>query len=243
MPNIAVIDEREVSITPVFKVLNLENIPKSEAAGYPVREMHEVVEVRFAGTTKFSPVFPADAMYRREGHKVITYAERWADQYQAFKEGQPQEAMGTPLEILRQYGITPELISICTALKIYSVEALHRLEGAQLKTLGMNQNRLKEAAAKFMASQSAGVSTFNEIEALKAEIAALKAAAAPIPAEETPPEVIAEMVAAADANFANMDDTAIKDEIAQLTGTRPRGNPSRATLESMLRDLQQEQAA
>src|SRR3546814_17192949 len=63
-------------------------------------ETKEVVEVRFAGSKNYSPIFPVDAFWKREGNRVITYGERWPDQYRQFKEGNPQEANGTP----RSYG-------------------------------------------------------------------------------------------------------------------------------------------
>lgn len=250
MTRVVEIDVRDITITPVFKYQQLENVPKSETAGYAVMETHEVVEVRFAGQKNYAPVFPAHGFWRREGNRVVTYAERWSDQYRAFKEGSPQEANGTPLEMLRTHGITPELISLCRALKIYSIEALHHLEGSALKSLGMNANKLKDAAREFMADRADRGTQASEIEALRAELAALKAGV--VPAEQTPPEVIDEMVNEADADAVRIDipglphfangsasDADLKDAIARHTGTRPKGNPSRATLEQMLRELTQ----
>lgn len=236
MTRVVEIDVRDITITPVFKYVQLENVPKSETAGHAVMEMHEVVEVRFAGSKNYAPVFPADGFWQREGNNVITYAERWPDQYRAFKEGSPQEAMGTPLEMLRPHGITPELISLCRALKIYSIEALHHLEGSALKALGMNANKLKDAARDFMAERMNSHEAMGEIEKLKAELAAMKAGV--IPAEQTSPEEINVMVAEADAALAAMSDADLKDEIARLNdGKRPQGNPSRATLEASFKEL------
>src|SRR6478609_7089022 len=100
MVDVAVIDMQDINVTPVFRVMEIENIPKSEEVGHLVKEMHEVVQIRFAGSNNYSPVFPSKAFYRREGNNVITYAERFKDQYRQFKEGNPQEARGTPLEML-----------------------------------------------------------------------------------------------------------------------------------------------
>lgn len=234
MTRIAIIDDKDITITPVFKYEEIENIPKSETAGRAVMETREVVEVRFAGSKNYAPIFPASAMWRRDGNQVTTYAERWSDQYRAFKEGNPQEANGTPLEMLRDYGVTPDLISLCRALKVYSIEALYHLEGSGLKALGMNQNRLKDAARKFMAERMGSHNAMDEIEALRAEIAALKAGVIP---PQVAPEQIDAIVAQADAEFADMSDEQIKEEIAKLAGSKPRGNPSRATLETSLREL------
>lgn len=235
MTQMAVIDMTDITITPVFKMIEVENIPKSETAGRAVMEMKEVVEVRFAGSKNYSPVFPATGFWKREGNRVITYAERWPEQYRAFKEGSPQEAMGTPLEMLRDQGITPELISLCRALKIYSIEALDRLEGAGVKALGMNANRLKDAARAFLADRMGAREALGEVEKLRAEIAALKAGI--VPAEETPPEVVEALVAEADA-YATKSDEDLKDEIAKIAGRKPPGNPSRPTLIRTLEELQ-----
>lgn len=238
MTRIAVIDEKEIQITPFFKVIEIENIPQSETAGYAVMELMEVVEVRFAGSKNYAPVFPAQEMSRREGNKVITYAERWPEQWRAFKEGNPQEANGTPLDMLRKFGVTPELLSLCRAVRVYSIEALHGLEGDRLKSLGMNGNKLKDAARAFMAERASANGSFAEMEALRARIAELEARSTLVPAVEPTPEEVEAIVQAADDAYADMSDSQIKDEIAKLNdGNRPQGNPSRKTLVSMLDGL------
>lgn len=238
MTRVVEIDDKDILITPIFKVIPLENIPKSETAGFPVMENHEVVEVRFAGSKNYAPVFPAHEMWRREGGKLITYAEHWGDQYRAFKEGSPQEANGTPLEMLRQFGVSPEQISLCRALRVYSIEALDALEGDGRKSLGMNGNKLKEAAAKFMAQRQSGASQAGEIEELKRQIAELQARSTVPPVTELAPAEVEQVVKDADDAYADMTDGEIKDEIAKLNdGKRPQGNPSRATLVSMLDGL------
>jgi hypothetical protein len=197
------------------------------------------VEVRFAGQKNYSPVFPADAFWKREGNQVFTYAERWPEQYRAFKEGNPQEAAGTPLEMLRPHGVTPEQLSLCRALRIYSIEALHHLEGPAVKSLGMNANKLKDAARAFMADRDQGVNAMAEIDDLRAQIAALKAERSTIPpAEDLRPKEIDAIVQQADNAFAGLTDEQIKDRIAEKAGARPRGNPSRTTLENTLRQLE-----
>jgi hypothetical protein len=237
MTDAVVIDPREITITPVFKYVEVENIPKSEKAGHPVMEVKEMVEVRFAGQKNYSPMFPVDAFWRREGNRTITYAERWAEQYAAFKQGDEQQARGTPLEMLRPYDITPELISLCRALKIYSVEALYHLEGQAVKSLGMNANKLKDAARKFMASNQSNEAAMTEIEALKAKIAELEAKSTAVPEEEPAPEEVEEMVQEADDAYAGISDDQLKEQISEFTGSKPRGNPSRETLIRSLEEL------
>ena len=136
-------------------------------------------------------------------------------------------------------------ISLCRALKIYSVEALYGMEGPALKSLGMKANELKEAARSYMASQRGNLDSMSEVEALKARIAELEAAGTKVevPAQEASPEEIEQAVQESDAEFASMSDEAIKAEIGQLAGSKPRGTPSRATLENSLRELREAKAA
>lgn len=235
MATVVEIDPREITITPVFKYVEVENIPKSETAGHAVLETKEMVEVRFAGSRNYSPMFLTDEFWKREGNRVITYAERWPDQYRAFKEGSPQEAQGTPLEMLRPHGVTPEQVSLCRALKIYSIEALHHLEGTPLRSLGMNANKLKDAARDYMAAQMNQTNAYAQIEELRAELAAMRAGI--IPVVEAAPAEIEAALTAADASFADLSDEQIKSEITKLTGSRPKGNPSRITLEAALSEL------
>lgn len=227
MTRVVEIDTRDLTVTPFFKVIEVENIPKSEAAGHAVMEMREVVEVRFAGSNHYAPVFPAHQTWKREGNKSITYAERWADQYRMFKEGNPQHAMGTPLEMLRPYGVTEEQLSICRVHRIYSIEALNSLEGDKLKTLGMMGNSLKELARKYISDHSASSAAINEIEALKKRIAELESAGT---ASTVIPEVEEELYEA-------MTEDELRDMIESKTGKRPDGRSSHASLVNMAKGM------
>lgn len=235
MTRVVEIDTRELTVTPIFKMLNIENIPKSETAGHAVLEMREVVEVRFAGSNNYSPVFPSDGFYRREGNKVITYAERWPDQYMAFKNGNPQEAAGTPLEMLRPYGITPEQLSLCRALKIYSIEALHHLEGQSLKNLGMMGNNLKDQCRKYMADRGNSTTALDKIAELERQIAELTARSTVVPAAEPTPEEIADAVMEADLAALSADQ--LRDIIEKATGTKPDGRLSHGSLVNLAKGL------
>lgn len=229
------IDTREITITPLFRYDSIEDVAASEREGVLVKKMRQVVEVRFAGSKNYAPVFPVDAMWKRENGVVVTYAERWADQYRQFLAGANQEAAGTPLEMLKGYGMSEANLSLCRALRIYSIEALYHLEGDNLRTLGMASNALKDMARAYMADRAKGSDSAAEIDQLRAELAALKATI--IPAQEPSPAEVETLIEASDAEFANLSDDDLKEMIAAKTGTgRPRGNPSRATLISMARD-------
>lgn len=228
------IDTREITVTPVFRHITVEDVPASEREGHPVMKTIEVVEVRFAGSKLYSPVFPTDAMWKRDGHRVVTYAERWADQYQAFLSGNDQKASGTPLEMLKPYGISDAQLSLCRALRIYSIEALHHLEGSSLKSLQMNANPLKEMVRRYMADRASGAASVTEIDRLRAEIEALRSQ---IPSKEPSPAEVEEAIQTADDEYAAMSSDQLKEAIAAKVGSRPRGNPSRITLVESAREL------
>lgn len=230
------IDTRDITITPLFRVESIEDVNESERQGHLVKRMREVVEVRFAGSKNYSPVFPVDAFWQRVNGRIVTYAERWSDQYRAFLEGSSQEARGTPLEMLKSQGISDAHLSLCRALKIYSIEALFHLEGTELKNLGMAGNSLKDMARAFMAERRRSVTDADEMDSLRAELAALKALMV-IPPVEAKPEEIDAAVIASDAAFDALSDTELKSYIKEKTGQAPRGTPSRDFLLNAAKEL------
>lgn len=230
------IDTRDITITPVFKHITVEDVPASEREGQPIMKTLEVVEVRFAGSKLYSPVFPANGFWKRDGHKTITYAERWADAYRDFLQGNDQKASGTPLEMLKPYGVSDSQLSLCRALKVYSIESLHHLEGPNLKSLGMNSNALKEMANRYMADRASGASSATTIADLRAQIEALKAQI--IPVKESTQAEIEAALQAANAEFEGISDDELKERIAAKIGRKPAGNPSRATLIASLKELE-----
>lgn len=244
MADSVAIDMREITVTPVFRYDTIEDINASEREGHLVKKVRQVVEVRFAGSRNYSPVFPVDAFWERQNGRIVTYAERWADQYRAFLEGASQEASGTPLEMLHSYGIKDSQLSLCKALKIYSIEALFHLEGDALKSLQMAGNDLKDMARRYMADRSKGADAANEIAALKEQIAKLtlaQAGADPKTTEvlvpEASPAEIDAAVAASNADYEALTDAELKALIKDRTGQAPRGTPSREFLLNAAREL------
>lgn len=229
------IDTRDITVTPLFRYESIEDINASEREGHMIKKMIQVVEVRFAGSKNYSPVFPVDASWKTENGRVVTYAERWADQYRDFLSGANQEAAGTPLEMLKSYGMSDANLSLCRALRIYSIESLFHLEGDALKSLGMAANMLKDMARAYMADRARSSDGAAELVALRAELAALKAQV--IPVKEPSPAEIDALVQASDDEYSALSTEEIKEAIAAKTGSKPRGNPSRETLIASLREL------
>src|SRR5215217_2460311 len=244
MAESVLIDTRDITVTPVFRWETVENINQSEREGHLVKEMIQVVEVRFAGSRNYQPVFPVEAIWKRENGRAVTYAERWGEQYRALLAGNAQEAQGTPLEMLRNYGISDALLSLCRALKIYSIEALHHLEGDGLKSLGMASNTLKDMTRAYMADRERNTGHVDELAEMRAEVAALKlaqAGATPQTTEvlvpvATEPQVDAAILAA-NLEIDQMDDAQLKTFIKAKTGSAPRGTPSHEWLVNTAMEL------
>lgn len=226
-------------VTPFFRTEAIEDIPASKREGRPIFKEREVVEVRIAGDRNFAPVFPALSMWARIDGVEITYAERWSDQYSRFKEGTVQVADGTPLDELTF--LTVSRRAELRALKIYTAEALAALDGKPLKSLGADGYKFKEMAQAYLdkargMANITGVVQENadlraQLDTMKQQIEALQHASA-----LQPQEVERKNLPPAD-DFAEMSDDDLKLQIAQLTGQRPKGNPNRETLLSMLDSL------
>lgn len=210
--------DNDALVTPYFKTVAIQDDMASKAEGRPIYRDVEVVEVRIAGDRHFSPTFPAGAMWRRVDGEEVTYAERWPTQYARFKANQEQIATGTPLSELPF--LTEARRQELRALKIYTAEALASLEGKNLNALGITGRELKKQAEAYLTNAGGSAQTVAlaaEVEALKAEIAAMRA----MPESGEEPD----------------EREALKAEIASITGTRPRGNPSVETLRDALNEL------
>lgn len=213
-------DFAEKAVYPIFSYESLENIAKSEQAGIPIFEEIEMVSVHIAGERNLVHTARVNEECGRDGFRKVTWAERFKEEYAAWKDGGVQGVRGTPLAALQQFGVTQEQISLCIARKVHTVEALMQLEGQNLKGLGMEANALREAAANYMADRNDKRTLAAELAEVREELARLKVGQ-PI---------------AVDDEYADLSDSQIKDRIATLYGERPRGNPNRATLVSLLNE-------
>jgi hypothetical protein len=229
--------ERYAPGTPYFRYENIFNEPLSRLAGKPVYELKEVVEIRFPANPYYKPV---PGVHERhsvdENGREVTWAERYKAQYQAFLAGAAQEAEGTPLEELLPYGISQAQLSLCRALNIYSIEALHHLEGAAAKRHAIITNELKPIAKRYMEARRDGTHQQTEINELKRQLAALQEQQG-IGEEVSVSTEIPEAVPMLPEGYESMSDDELKEAIAAIAGSKPRGNPSRPTLVQMLSNL------
>lgn len=217
--------DNDALVTPFFKNVPYHDEQASKREGRPIYRDMEVVEVRIAGDRNFAPTFPATGpagFWRRINGEDVTYAERWPKQYARFKENQEQIAEGTPLSELPF--LTEAKRMELRGLKVYTAEALASLDGKNLAALGQGGRVMKNQAAAYLEKSEGtahSVALAAEVENLRAQVAALSAmAAAPamLPAEPEPDDPKA----------------ALREQLRELTGTLPRGNPSVETLQRMV---------
>lgn len=231
MSNIA--QTQQSGVTPVFRIKSSENKLKSKEAGRPIYEDKEVVEVRFAGNSNMVSVFPAHAVWRVIDGQPVSYAMRWQAEYDQWKQFGKQSTTGTPIEELPF--LTQSRRMELKALHIYTAEALAALEGQPLNNIGQGGRDLKDQAAAYLETASSVATVAKqdeEIAKLRAEIEAMRNAGnASVRGEEDASDGGSFDPDASP--FADMDEGQLKDWIADATGQRPRGNPSKATLVRM----------
>lgn len=237
-------------VTPFFRNEAVLDKKATTEAGRPIYRDVEMVEVRIAGDRNFAPVFPAHAMWERSigenGAEEITYAMRWPEQYARFKQGTTQVAEGTPLDELPF--LTAARRSELKALKIYTAEALAALDGKNIKVLAGEGYKLKEQAQAYLdtargTSKVVSLAADNaalreQLEALQRQVEGLLGQSqTPIPVVDVPAAATAPIVSdAAPVDYADKTDDELKTIIAEKYGQRPRGNPNRETLLSLLAD-------
>jgi hypothetical protein len=228
----------DAPLVAVFKHHANPNEAKSLSAGRLICDDVEVCEIRIPGSRNTTVVVPATAFSHwavdpnTGGQVKISYAERFARQYQQFKLQQAQTKAGTPLS--HAPFLTEARRAELKALNIYTVEALAHLDGQELKNIGPGGRDLKNQAEAFIAESLKSVPNL----ALQAELEALRAKNA----------VLQEDLEAAksnrvDAEFETMTLDQLRDYIAANTGHAPHGAIQRKQLLRMAMDARPEKAA
>lgn len=208
-----------------FYVKPKQNTVKSAEAGRPIFDEIEMVEVIVAGDKHFRPHFPAheptvtyDAATKTEDRR--TWAERYPEEYRAFKLQGHQAVTGTPLEAWPI--LTRAQVAEMKALEIFTVEQIADMNDRNRHILGPAARQLIAQARTYIdrAKEAATPQRLAaENEELRAEVERLRREMAPARQGEEP-------AATLDA----LDDAELKAWIKDRTGEAPKGNPSRETL-------------
>lgn len=218
-------------LTATFRHHKVINHGKSEAAKERVYDDMEICEIRMPANRNSIPCFPAHFVSHwlenpETGEKEpVTYAMRFAKQYDRFLKNQNQVQEGTPLS--RVEGITDAQVLRLKAHGILTAEQMAFLDGPPLKNLGMEGRPLKNLCQAHLDKAK------NTQDELRAEIAELRAKLNAKDGVGEPQEENTDGPSIAD----------LKAKIKELSGSAPRGNPSRETLERMVSELEGNKAA
>ena len=228
--------EPDTALVAVFKVYAKKNEPKSLEAGRLICDDLEVCEIRKPGARDFS-VHPATEVSHWQDNietgeqTQVTYAERFARQYQQFKAHVAQTKTGTPLANapFLSEGRRAEL----RAQNIYTVEQLVGIDGQELKNLGPGGRDLKNKAIEYVETsrlQATDGKLAAELEALRAKNAVLE-------------EDVQRLKEKAEGEFSDMTDEQLREFITSTTGHAPHGSLARKTLLRMAQGAKTEKAA
>jgi hypothetical protein len=229
------------SIVAIFKEHAVKNPEKSLAAGRPIYDDEELVELHYPGSKNWS-AHPATSFSHwdtdpQSGEQIkVTFAERFSRQYQQFKAHAVQTKSGTPLTYAPF--LTEARRAELRAQNVYTVEALAAIDGQELKNLGPGGREMKNSAMEYIENTQRGAISAQvqeELEVLRAknqlmeeDLAALKnKAVGAIPTDE----------------FDGMDRPQLRDYITANTGQEPIGALNTKTLRRMARDCQPEKAS
>lgn len=201
-----------------------ENKFKSHEAGRPVFDDIEMCEINFPADRAKSLLVPAHGEWKRFGTTRVTYAERFKDHYARFKLNEGPVVEGTPLSEAPFLSMAQK--ASLKALQVYTIEQLASLTGQALKNIGAGGLAVQQQAEAYLARASGTADVVKmqiEIEELKRQLS------------ERPAPVLD--------GYDDMETEALKSHIELKTGSRPRGNPSDATLRMMARELDKDAAA
>mgnify|MGYP000633907332 CR=1 FL=1 len=204
-----------------FYVKPIENAAKSREEGRPIYDDVEYIKIKFPADSKRTLETRADEMhYVPHAKTQMTYAERFAPSYDAFKREDLSFVSGTPLA---STGLFPKAkVAELKALSVVTVEQLAGLPDTNIRKLGMGGRALVDDAKGYLENASG----LAEIATLRAEIAALKAGAA----TQAAPVV-------SDDPYDGFTDEDLKNMIRDAGAELPKGRTSRSNLVAALEDL------
>jgi len=218
----------DMALAVEFFVKAVENPRLSIEEGRPIFEDREFIRIRFPADNKRELVAPANEMhFVSNQRRQMTYAERFANVYHAFKNSEADFVSGTPLSELPV--LTEAKRAELRAQNIKTVEQLAGLTDTGLRKIGMGARDLVVAAQAYL-DRAKGTS---EVAELKRQLEELKAQMQPAPKVET---------AFAD-QFEGLEDDDLKNMIRDAGGSVPRGNASRDTLLAALKAIAEKKEA
>lgn len=210
-------DNPDLSLGVEFFTKAVLNPNKTRDEGRSIFDDVEYVRISFPADQKRELVAPANEMhYVSHAKEQMTYAERFAGSYNAFKEENTDYVSGTPIDELP--ALTSAKKAELKTLKVRTVEQLAGLPDAAIKKMGMGARDMVEMAQAFLDAASGTA----EIADLRRQLAEMKMKVdAPKPDDE----------------FSDFSDDDLRNMIQDAGGEVPRGNARRETLVNRLQEI------
>ncbi|WP_299830671.1 hypothetical protein [uncultured Roseobacter sp.] len=144
----------------------VESHKKSKEAGRPIFDEVEMVSIMAPGNTKTEHTARAQAMhYNANERRQMTYAERFADAYSAFKRGIEEHVQGTPLSEAPFLSVAQK--AEMRAKKINTVEQLATMADRNISKMGMGFRAHVDAAKAYLDTATGSASLANEMAELR----------------------------------------------------------------------------
>jgi hypothetical protein len=244
------IKDPDDSVVAIFKDFAVKDENASAAAGRPIFNDIEIVELRYPGSKNWA-AYPATSFSHwgvdpQTGEQTkITYAERFRRQYQQYKAHSIQTKAGTPTTYAPF--LTEARRAELRAQNIYTIEALAGIDGQELKNLGPGGREMKNAAIEYIEeTQKGAVNTQMqaELEALRAKYQLMEEDMATLKVKAIEPIDNKQAVSFEPADeFDGMDIKQLREYITSNTGQAPIGALNTKTLRRMARECRPEKAS
>lgn len=217
--------ENDKKLSVQFFMHPRENAKKSKEAGRPIFEDVEMVSIVSPGNKNAEHTAGAHSLHFDSNvDKQWTYAERFAEHYEAFKRGGAEQAVGTPLAEVPF--LTMAQKAEMAAMKITTVEQLAGMADRTIRSKGMGFRQYVDAAKAYLDTSNGTNKLVDEIAELRAQLAAMQAKPEKVEASTEPDE------------FTGMEDEDLRNVLTDA-GVTPDGRWGRAKLVSEIQKLAQ----
>lgn len=255
--------ENDKTLVVQFRTAAKHNPHSSAKEGRPVYDTVEYADITMPADRNRKLTVRADQEWKRFGNRVVTYAERFKEQYKRFKANEVQVVDGTPLKELPF--LTEGQRASLRALDIYTAEQLSGLTGQSLKNIGVGGLNLQQQAKAYLDKASGTADTvamaarIAELERERDELMRVNSAQTVVAETQKRPENIDKTHLDHDGDgvpggvaprndtpvtrFESMSKEALKDWIEAKVGKKPQGNFSQQNLVRIAEEIESETAA
>lgn len=176
-------NEADKTLSVRFFLHAVENPRKSKEAGRPIFDEVEMVSIMAPGNTKTEYTARADSKhYDSNVGRQWTYAERFAEHYDAFKRGIEDHVSGTP--IIQAPFLTLGQKEEMRAKKINTVEQLAAMADRDIRKMGPGFREHVDAAIAYIDTTTGSANLAAEMAELRRQLAELQGGAPAAPEME-----------------------------------------------------------